>query len=357
VGPRNLAYLVYTSGSTGQPKGVQVEHRSVVNLATWYRAHYGITPADRGAQIVSVGFDPVALEVWGSLVAGAGVAVATKDVLADPRDLVRWFADLDVTITLVPTPRIDAVLDELKRVPTRLRVLMTGADVLRRRPRPGSALRFVNHYGPSEATVLVTGVDVADEGSAPAGVLPPIGAPIANTRLYVLDAHGNPVPIGIPGELHLGGDCLARGYAGRPELTAERFVRDPFSPDEDARLYRTGDLVRWLPDGNLDFVGRLDNQIKIRGYRVELGEIEACLYRHPEIKEAAVVALPHEELGLLVKAHLSTGDGQRLSVVRLKQFCSEQLPVYMIPDQFMFHESLPKTSTGKTDYQSLKGLG
>jgi non-ribosomal peptide synthetase component F len=184
VGPRNLAYIVYTSGSTGRPKGVMVEHRSVVNLCTWYREHYSITPADRGAQIVSVGFDPVALEAWGSLAAGASLAVATKEVLEDPRDLVRWFADYGVTITLVPTPRIDAVLDELDLVPNRMRVLMTGADVLRRRPRRGSGLRFVNHYGPSEATVLVTGADVAEAGTVPAGTLPPIGAPIANTRLF-----------------------------------------------------------------------------------------------------------------------------------------------------------------------------
>jgi amino acid adenylation domain-containing protein/non-ribosomal peptide synthase protein (TIGR01720 family) len=353
VGPRNLAYLVYTSGSTGQPKGVQVEHRSVVNLATWYRAHYGITPADRGAQIVSVGFDPVALEVWGSLVAGAGVAVATKDVLADPRDLVRWFADLDVTITLVPTPRIDAVLDELKRVPTRLRVLMTGADVLRRRPRPGSALRFVNHYGPSEATVLVTGVDVADEGSAPAGVLPPIGAPIANTRLYVLDAHGNPVPIGIPGELHIGGDCLARGYAGRPELTAERFVRDLFSPDEDARLYRTGDLVRWLPDGNLDFVGRLDNQIKIRGYRVELGEIETVLAKHPCVAKAVVLARQDKPGHKRLVGYLVPAEGSTVDIAGLTAFAAQSLPVYMVPSAFLVLDELPMTANGKIDRRAL----
>jgi amino acid adenylation domain-containing protein/non-ribosomal peptide synthase protein (TIGR01720 family) len=348
VSQENLAYIVYTSGSTGKPKGVMVEHRSVVNLCTWYARHYGITPADRGAQVVSVGFDPVALEVWCNLAAGASLAVATKDVLEDPRDLARWFADYGVTIVLVPTPRIDAVLDELEVVPNRMRVLMTGADVLRRRPRRGSKLRLVNHYGPSEATVLVTGVDVAQEGTVPDGVLPPIGAPIANTRLFVLDEHGSPVPVGVPGELYIGGDCLARGYVNRPELTAERFVESASD-----RLYRTGDLVRWLPGGNLDFVGRIDNQIKIRGYRVELGEIETVLAGHPDVAGAVVLALEdapgHKRLiGYVVAVTDAAPDPAALSA-----FIGRTLPAYMVPSTFVVLDEFPMTASGKVNRKAL----
>jgi amino acid adenylation domain-containing protein/non-ribosomal peptide synthase protein (TIGR01720 family) len=347
----NLAYIVYTSGSTGRPKGVMVEHRSVVNLATWYWERYQITPADRGAQLVAVGFDPVAMEVWANLLAGASLAVATAAVLEDPHDLVRWFADYGVTITLVPTPRIDGVLDQLERIPNRMRVLMTGADVLRRRPRRGCGFRFVNHYGPSEATVLVTGVDVAEEGTVPPGILPPIGAPIANTRLYVLDPQGNPVPIGVPGELYIGGACLARGYVNRPELTAERFVRAPWDASE--RLYRTGDLVRWLQDGNLDFVGRVDNQIKIRGYRVELGEIETVLASHPEVAKAVVVAREdtpgHKRLIAYLVANVDLDE--------LRAFAGRQLPVYMVPSGFVVLNEFPLTANGKVDRRALPDPG
>jgi amino acid adenylation domain-containing protein/non-ribosomal peptide synthase protein (TIGR01720 family) len=347
TGPGNLAYIVYTSGSTGRPKGVMVEHRSVVNLCAWYARHYAITPEDRGAQVVSVGFDPVALEVWCNLAAGASLAVPGEDVLADSRDLARWFGEYGVTIVLVPTPRVADVLDELERVPHRMRVLMTGADVLRTRPRPGSALRLVNHYGPSEATVLVTGVDVAPEGA----LLPPIGAPIANTRLAVLDPCGNPVPVGVPGELYIGGACLARGYVNRPDLTEERFVPDPLGSGE--RVYRTGDVVRWLPDGNLDFVGRVDHQIKIRGYRVEPGEIETVLSGHPEVAKAVVLAREDKPGHKRLVAYVVAEPGAVVDQDELGAFAARSLPVYMVPSAFVVLDALPVTATGKVDRAAL----
>nr|QEO73798.1 AMP-dependent synthetase and ligase [uncultured bacterium] len=209
--PGRLAYIVYTSGSTGRPKGVMIEHRSLVNLCTWYRDHYQVTAADRGSQLVTPAFDPVALEVWGNLCTGASVAIAPEKALDDPAELVRWFADAAVTLAIVPAPRLDAVLDQFSTIPTRVRAMITGADVVRRRPLPEWGLRLVNHYGPTETTVLATGADVVDADQATPGTLPPIGKPVSNTTAYVLDPRGKLVPVGVPGELHIGGAVSPAG--------------------------------------------------------------------------------------------------------------------------------------------------
>nr|QEO73591.1 AMP-dependent synthetase and ligase [uncultured bacterium] len=352
VTPQRLAYIVYTSGSTGTPKGVMIEHRSLVNLCTWYRNHYQVTSADRASQLVTPAFDPVALEVWGNLCAGASVAIAPEKALDDPADLVRWFADVAVTIAVVPAPRLDAVLDQFGTTRTRIRAMITGADVVRRRPLPEWGLRLVNHYGPTETTVLATGADVVDTQQALPGTLPPIGVPVANTTAYVLDPRGKPVPVGVAGELHIGGAGVARGYVNRPALTAQRFVPDVFGGQPGARLYRTGDLVRWQPDGNLEFLGRIDHQVKIRGHRVEPGEIETVLLTHPDVTEAVVLAREdtpgHKRLVGYVVLGQNRPDG-----TELRDFLARSLPEYMVPAAFVVMPEFPLTTSGKVDRHRL----
>ncbi|PWK86299.1 non-ribosomal peptide synthase protein (TIGR01720 family)/amino acid adenylation domain-containing protein [Lentzea atacamensis] len=352
VAATDVAYVVYTSGSTGRPKGVMVEHRSLVNLCLWYHDYYDVTPDDRSSHLVAQGFDPVALEIWPALTAGASVAVATPDVLDDPAVLVRWLAGQGVTLSVVITPRVDAVFDQLERVDTKLRVVIAGGDVLRRRPSPEFRFLMVNHYGPTEATVLATGSRVAPEGTVEPGVLPTIGVPVANTTVHVLDPHGNQLPVGVPGELHIGGVCVARGYVNRPELTATRFVPDRFSPDPDARLYRTGDLVRRLPTGELDFLGRVDNQVKIRGYRVEPGEVEAVLAEHPDVAAAVVVAREDAQGRVrLIGYVVPSGRDPEVSV--LLDHVRGVLPEYMVPAAVVVLAEFPLTSREKVDHAAL----
>ncbi len=347
VKPDDLAYVVYTSGSTGRPKGVMIEHRSLVDLACWYRDRYDITEADAGALLNGIGFDGVVLEVWPNLLAGARVAIPEPEVLDHPVDLVRWIADREVTVSVLVGGRVDTVLDELDRVAHRLRLVITGGDVVRRRPRPEWRLRMVNHYGPSESTVLATGADIEPE---PATGLPPIGLPLDNTTAYVLDPHGNPQPVGVPGELHVGGIGLARGYLGRPDLTAERFVADPFVPG--GRLYRTGDLVRRLPSGDLEFLGRIDDQVKIRGYRIELAEIEAVLQQHPDVGEA-VVTVVEDAPGRKRLVGYVTPDGAEPDSAQVRAFAEQTLPGYMVPSAILVLAEFPNTRRGKLDRSAL----
>ncbi len=352
--PATLAYMVYTSGSTGRPKGVMVQHGSLVNLCAWFRGRFGITGDDRVSQIVTAGFDPVALEVWGALTAGAGVAIASRQVLGDPGGLVRWLAEAGVTVSVVPAPQLDAVLDQLDVVRTGVRVMVTGADVVRRRPRPEWGLRLINAYGPTEATVLATCAEVAPEGAVAGGELPPVGVPIANMAAYVLDRYLRPVPVGVPGELYLGGAGVARGYAGRPGLTAERFVADPFGARLGRRLYRTGDLVRWRPDGQLDFLGRADSQVKIRGYRIEPGEIEAVLLSHPGVGGAVVLAHADGPGRKRLVAYLTPRDGAAVpDAATAREFLLEALPEYMVPSALVVLAAFPLTATGKVDRKAL----
>ncbi|OZM73586.1 non-ribosomal peptide synthetase [Amycolatopsis antarctica] len=353
IGPDDLAYVVYTSGSTGTPKGVEVTHRGVLNLATWYREYYSITGADRGTQVVPQGFDPIVLELWCNLAAGASVWIASDEMLADPAALAEWIAGTGITMAVIPAPRLESLLAQPRLYESSLRYLMTGADVVRRRVGRHAPFTMVNHYGPSEITVLTTGTPMLCIEDAEEGKLPSIGSAIANHQAYVLDERREPVPIGVPGEAYIGGAGLARGYLNRPELTAERFVRNPFSEDPGSRLYRTGDLVRWLPDGTLDFLGRIDNQVKIRGNRVELGEIETALSRHESVGEAAVTTRTrrpgqHELIGYVVPAgpHGCTVDA-------LRDFLAAELPAYMVPSVFVVLPEFPRTASDKIDRRTL----
>jgi acyl-CoA synthetase (AMP-forming)/AMP-acid ligase II/acyl carrier protein len=282
-----LAYVIYTSGSTGKPKGAEITHASLINLVVWHQRAYNITPADRATQIAAPSYDASVWEIWPYLAAGASLHFVPAAVRADPRPLIRWLDEQAITISFLPTPVAEGVLELVWPREIALRTLLTGGDEMHRPPPPGLPFDVINHYGPSEYTVIATAGLIEPSTS---GLKPHVGKPIANTQLHVLDRHLQPVPLGVAGELCIGGAGLARGYLNRPELTKEKFIANPFSDRPGERLYRSGDLVRYLPDGNIDFLGRIDQQVKLRGFRVETGEIETVLRQHPAIKEAVVVA-------------------------------------------------------------------
>jgi amino acid adenylation domain-containing protein len=344
--PENLAYVIYTSGSTGRPKGTELAHAGLLNLIGWHLREYGLTPADRTTMVASPAFDASVWEVWPTLAAGASLHVPPEEVRPSPADLLAWLAAERITVCFLPTPLAEACL-ELELPPDlELRALLTGGDRLHRVERE-LPFRLVNHYGPTESTVVATVGDVAAGADAP-----PIGRPIANLRARVLDPRLQPVPTGVPGQLHVGGVGLARGYLRRPDLTAERFVPDPFAPG--ARLYRTGDLVRWRADGRLDFLGRTDHQVKIRGFRVELGEVEAALAGHPAVRSAAAIAREGPNGTRLLAYAVTHGEA---AAEELRAFLAERLPAPMVPSAVVTLDSLPLTPNGKVDLAALPEPG
>ena len=358
----NIAYVIYTSGSTGRPKGTELPHAGVINLISWHQREYGITPADRTSQVASPAFDASVWEIWPTLAGGASLHFPPKDARSSPPDLLAWLAEQEITVCFLPTPLAEACLELDLPEGLALRALLTGGDRLHRVDRD-LPFRLINHYGPSEGTVVTTAGDVSRDEAAP-----PIGRPIDNFRVLVLDRHLQQVPVGVAGELLVGGISLARGYLGRPELTAEKFVPDPFG--NGGRLYRTGDLVRWRRDGRVEFVGRIDHQVKIRGFRVELGEIEGVLGAHPEVRDAVVVARENTGgLGLVAYvtlsntgvrpgfSHRAQGKGKQIleeaGCEGLRAFLADRLPSYMVPSVFVVLSDLPLSPNGKVDRKLL----
>ncbi|HWG91593.1 MAG TPA: amino acid adenylation domain-containing protein, partial [Candidatus Thermoplasmatota archaeon] len=342
--PDDLAYVIYTSGSTGKPKGVAVTHRSLANLVAWHNETYRLGPEDHSTHLAGLSFDASVWEVWPPLVAGASLHLPDEDTRLDPEALAAWLLKEGVTTAFAPTPLAERLLAIPWPKLTPLRFLLTGGDRLQRPPPPGLPFTLVNHYGPTEATVVATAAPVPPaQDNRP----PTIGRPIRNTRVYVLDRHGQPVPTCVPGELCVAGVGLARGYLHRPDLTAERFVPDPFFPGE--RMYRTGDLVRWLPSGELEFLGRLDHQVKIRGFRIELGEIEAALIQHDAVREAVVLAREFGPGDKRLVAYI-VGEADTAS---LRDHLKARLPEAMVPAAFVFLDALPLTRNGKVDRQAL----
>ena len=348
------AYVSYTSGSTGRPKGVVVPHRAVVRLVK--NADYiSLTGEDVLLQVSPLAFDASTLEIWGALLNGGRIVLlpSAPPALAEIGEAIRrqGVTTLWLTAGLFHL-MVEEHLDDLKP----LRQLLAGGDVLMpekvcKARRALSGCRIINGYGPTENTTFTCCYEVRDEQSLACGV--PIGRPIANTRVYVLDSCLQPVPVGVAGELYAGGDGVACGYLNQPELTAERFIPDPFSGKPGARLYRTGDRVRWRADGNLEFLGRWDTQVKIRGFRVELGEIEAVLGGQPGISEAVATVREDVPGDKRLVAYLVVKSGHKLEVANLRQGLAAGLPDYMIPAQFVVLPALPLTPNGKVNRQAL----
>ncbi|MGK4585151.1 non-ribosomal peptide synthetase [Kitasatospora sp. HPMI-4] len=347
--PGDLAYVIYTSGSTGRPKGVMVEHRALANLVGWHHREFGLGPEDRTTLIAAPGFDASAWEIWPALAAGATLEVPDASTVLSPPDLARWLVERGVTSCFVPTPLVERLADGEWPAGGALRTVLTGGDRLRSPGRRELPFRLVNNYGPTENTVVATSGTVTADPHGHGGQ-PDIGRPIAGVEVYVLDAELRPVPIGLPGELYLGGAGLARGYLDRPDLTADRFVPHPYGTEPGARLYRTGDLVRRRSDGTVDFLGRNDHQLKIRGFRIEPGEIEHALREHPGIQDAVVTTTEEGEPALA--AYLVPGDPAP-DREQLTAHLSRRLPAYMRPDRYLVLPALPLTANGKVDRAAL----
>ncbi|MDH3283889.1 MAG: amino acid adenylation domain-containing protein, partial [Acidobacteriota bacterium] len=349
--PDDLAYVIYTSGSTGKPKGVEIEHRALLNLVAWHQRRYGVFFEDRATHLAGLAFDASVWELWPYLTAGASLWLVDDDVRLSPEKLPRWMAEKGITLSFLPTPLAEAVLAEPLPEGLALRFLLTGGDKLHRAPEQDLSFELVNHYGPTENAVVATAGVV--ERTAANGAAPSIGRPIDNVRVYLLDDAMAPVPIGVPGQLFVGGASLARGYRLRPELTAERFVLDPFSSDSGARLYATGDLARYLASGDIEFLGRIDHQVKVRGYRIELGEIEATLGQHHDVRDTVVVVREDQPGDKRIVAYVTAESGGGPSTSELRDFLKTKLPDHMIPQAFVTLDAMPLTKNGKIDRAAL----
>lgn len=351
--PEHLAYVIYTSGSTGKPKGVEIMHRNLLNLVSWQQRAFRVTPEDRMAQFVSFGFDATIMELWPQLMAGASVHIAPEEVRSSPELLKDWLVAQKISITFVPTAVAERLIMLDWPVATKLRLILTGADTLHRYPHPGLPFALINNYGPTEATVMATSGRVATE-KPDSEQRPSIGYPIDGVEIYIVDESLNPVPQGEAGELYIGGAGVGRGYRNSPELTAEKFVPDPFSNRPDARLYRTGDLGRWLPDGQIEYVGRVDDLIKIRGYRVEPNEIIAVLNTHPTVQASVVLKrLDSADSERLVAYIVLRDTLARPTATELHELLRSRLPDYMVPPIFVVLPDLPLTPNGKVDRAAL----
>ncbi|MFF5265543.1 amino acid adenylation domain-containing protein, partial [Actinomadura viridis] len=367
AGPEELLYVYFTSGSTGRPKGVAVPHRVLLNVLGWHRPLYSEHP-------VALAYFPFTsdasfYEMATAWVAGGAVVLADEEDQVDPARLAALMDRHRVTKVIMPNVALDQLLEHAFQDPAEpgaplplasLREVVATGDRLKVGPAARAVFRRLekvvldNHYGPTEAHAVTAARLTGDPRAWPA--VPSIGRPVAYARVHLLDEAMNPVPPGVPGELYAGGGGVARGYAGRPDLTAERFVPDPFSAEPGRRLYRTGDLARWRPDGTLEFLGRIDHQVKIRGYRIEPGEIETVLRAHPAVREA--VAVPAETPGggpsitaYVIPAGAPAGDAE------LRAHLRGRLPDYMIPSTFVTLSSFPLTVTGKVDRNRLPAPG
>jgi amino acid adenylation domain-containing protein len=351
AGPENLAYVIYTSGSTGRPKGVQVTHASLLNLVSWHRAAFAVKSSDRATQIASPGFDAAVWELWPYLSLGASVRFVDDAVRTDPELLRDWMLSKRITIAFVPTPIAERMITLDWPRQTALRILLTGADTLRNYPPSNLPFTLVNNYGPTECTVVATSAAIASNEHRDG--LPSIGRPISNVQIHILNEQLENVPTGTIGEIYIGGAGLARGYLNAPDLTAARFVTNPFDAKSSTRLYKTGDLGCYLPDGQIAFRGRIDEQIKIRGYRVEPNEIIAALAMHPGIQASAVVAVPDPQGNKQLVAYVVAKPESTLATKSLREFLSSRLPEYMVPTLFVRMDSLPANASGKVDRNSL----
>ncbi len=345
-----LAYVIYTSGSTGKPKGVEITIANLLNLISWHQAEFQISAADRASHLASVAFDAAVWEVWPYLTAGASLYLPDEATRLSPEALRDWIVKNQITISFLPTALAERVIELDWPRDAALRFLLTGADTLHRRPNKQLPFALVNNYGPTECTVVATSGRVR---CGETNDLPTIGHAITNTRIQILDESGREVADGEVGEIYIGGANVGRGYLNQPELTSEKFIADQFSDVPGARLYRTGDLARRLANGEIAYLGRADEQIKILGYRIEPAEIEAAIDRHKAIAASVVVANSFDCSGKRLIAYITTHGEATPTAIELREFLKESLPEYMVPAVFVKLDELPLTSNGKFDRVSL----
>jgi amino acid adenylation domain-containing protein len=347
----HLAYVIYTSGSTGQPKGVEVTHQNLMNLVEWHQDAFQITANDRASLLAGVGFDAAVWETWPYLTAGSTLHLPDESTRLSPELLRDWLVAEEISVSFLPTALAERVLTLEWPTHTALRYLLTGAETLRRFPSSNLPFQLVNNYGPTECTVVATSGIVLPESRV--HKLPTIGRPIANTQVYILDQSLNEVPAGAAGELLIGGAGVARGYLNQLELTSEKFIPDPFSPEPGPRLYRTGDLARYLDNGEIEYLGRIDDQIKILGHRIEPNEISAALDRHPAIQSSVVTTREDGCCEKRLVAYVVLNSSAQTSAVELQEFLGERLPRHMVPSVYVRLELLPLTQSGKLDRAAL----
>jgi len=364
--PENLAYIIYTSGTTGLPKGVQISHGAIAEHCWQIAQHYQLRSDDRVLQFASINFDAALEQILTTLLSGAQLVLRGKEIWS-PIEFYRRIYEFQLTIVNPPTSYWNQMLNEIELfstldIPSHLRLMIVGGDVMSsERFRSWQRLanhriRLLNAYGPTETTITATTFDATSTPSD-AAALPsiPIGQPVGGRDIFILDADGNMVPIGVVGELHIGGVCLARGYLNRPDLTAEKFIPHPFSSDPGERLYKTGDLARYLADGNIEFIGRMDQQVKLRGFRVELDEVQAILQQHPAVQDVVVIATAGAGGDKVLAAYLSLkqDSGALREPQQWRLFLQDRLPDFMIPSYFIFLDQIPRHPNGKVDRAKL----
>ncbi|MCA1992516.1 MAG: non-ribosomal peptide synthetase, partial [Coleofasciculus sp. S288] len=369
----NLAYVIYTSGSTGKPKGVAVPHKAV-NRLVFNTNYINIEPSDKVAQVSNTSFDAATFEIWGTLLQGAQLVGINKNITLSPHDFALQLRQKGISILFLTTALFQQIARDVPHAFAPLRCFLFGGEtvdprwvkkVLKKEPPQ----QLIHVYGPTESTTFSSFYWVQDVPEEATSI--PIGRPITNTQIYLLDGQLKPVPIGVPGELYIGGDGLARGYLNRPELMTKHFIPNPFGNEQQARLYKTGDLACYQPDGNIEFLGRLDNQVKIRGFRIELEEIEAVLNQHSAIAEAVIIVqedVPDDKhlVAYIVPDNqhenpksdspLVRGGIQNLKSSDLRQFLKEKLPQHMVPSAYVVLDSLPLTPNGKVNRRLLPAV-
>ena len=355
VDARNAAYVIYTSGSTGEPKGVMITHFGICNRLQWGQDAFPVTESDGMLHSASLSFDVSVWEMFAPLVAGARLIIARAGAARDSRHLVELMAGQNVTVAGFTPSLLQALLDEpLVQNCAALRQVLAGAEPLsnevRERFQAYLDAELYNFYGPTETTIDATFYACKKRCSNRAT---PIGRPLAYARAYILEPHFEPVPIGVRGEVHIAGAGLARGYVNRADKTAEKFLPDPFNAASGARMYRSGDIARYLPDGNIEFVGRTDQQVKIRGQRVELGEVESVLTQHPSVRQAVALAREDTPGGDHLVGYLTLNQGKDVETGELRDFVTGKLPGYMVPRFFVVLDDLPVTANGKIDRAAL----
>jgi len=350
---QNVCYVIFTSGSTGVPKGVMIQHSSLTNLVAWHNQEYSVTGSDVATILARQGFDASVWELWPYLCAGARLVICDDEMSRTGAGLSEWIAEQGVTITFLATPLAEAVMSDEALATGTLRYLLTGGDQLKKYAPQNAGYKLVNHYGPTESTVVTSSGEVTHHADVTLR-RPSIGKPIDNTRVYILDEQLQPVAIGVEGEVYVAGDGLARGYAQRPALTAERFVPDPLGMLSGERMYRTGDVCRWINEGDIEFIGRRDHQVKIRGYRIELGEIETAAMNVEWVDQAVVVVVETPQLGKQLVGFYVESEPEQTAVRDLNAELSGRVPEYMKVATWERSEKLPLNANGKLDRRELE---